>query len=47
MQKYLKSILNISWSYSAWVCCKCREHNEKGFCWKCEHTRCDSCQDGW
>ncbi len=43
----LKQILNVSWTYSSWVCCKCREPNEKTYCWVCNHKRCNSCQDGF
>lgn len=34
------------WNYAGWVCCKCREPNEKQLCWKCGHPRCSNCQDG-
>lgn len=37
----------VKWEYASWVCCKCREPNEKTTYWICGHTRCSSCQDGW
>jgi len=47
LKPYVIHIFDISWTYSSWVCCECREANEKAICWKCGHTRCNSCQDGW
>ncbi len=47
LKEYAIRIFSISWTYKSWVCCKCRETNEKGLCWKCGHPRCNNCQDGW
>ncbi|MDX9902343.1 MAG: hypothetical protein RBT22_12725 [Aliarcobacter sp.] len=40
-------LLSLKWTYTGWVCCKCREPNQKATCWICGHTRCNDCQDGW
>lgn len=38
---------SLKWTYEGWACCKCGEANQKEICWKCDHTRCSICLDGW